>query len=284
MRRRPPPGRSYAADAPTRQFLRYDEVGTATGTPYDAAGPAPGGVCTAEDGSTWTVHADGTSATAFTSRLASLPVWRARSTQTTPPARQAQGNYFYYAFNWEKMDSTCPPPRSGHNHDERRAHGPFDHESVRRGGTDRQGCERHPGISQRRRTHPEPKEGNYDAASINALGLIGNISQLGRACFAAGTPLLTPDGAKPIEEFKVGNLVISAPEDNSDAPVVVCRVEKTVPTPRADRRIEPRRPDDPHHARAPLLRPGQGLDEGRCLGGRRPARRAPTAAGRPSND
>jgi hypothetical protein len=46
------------------------------------------------------------------------------------------------------------------------------------------------------------------------------------ACFAAGTPLLTPDGAKPIEQFKVGDLVLSAPEENPDAPVAPRRVEK----------------------------------------------------------
>jgi hypothetical protein len=46
------------------------------------------------------------------------------------------------------------------------------------------------------------------------------------ACFAAGTPLLTPDGAKPIEQFKVGDLVLSASEENPDAPVAPRRVEK----------------------------------------------------------
>ena len=44
--------------------------------------------------------------------------------------------------------------------------------------------------------------------------------------FAAGTPLLTPDGAKPIEEFKVGDLVLSAPEDDPNGPVAARRVEK----------------------------------------------------------
>src|SRR5207249_24080 len=33
-----------------------------------------------------------------------------------------------------------------------------------------------------------------------------------RACFAAGTPLLTPEGSKPIEQFKEGDLVLSRDE------------------------------------------------------------------------
>jgi hypothetical protein len=58
------------------------------------------------------------------------------------------------------------------------------------------------------------------------LGLADADVCLSNACFAAGTPLLTPDGAKPIEQFKVGDLVLSAPEDDPDGPVAPRRVEK----------------------------------------------------------
>ena len=58
------------------------------------------------------------------------------------------------------------------------------------------------------------------------MGLADADVCLSNACFAAGTPLLTPDGAKPIEEFKVGDLVLSAPEDDPNGPVAARRVEK----------------------------------------------------------
>jgi hypothetical protein len=44
------------------------------------------------------------------------------------------------------------------------------------------------------------------------------------ACFAAGTPLLTLDGCKPIEEFRVGDLVLSRAEVDADGPVVAKEV------------------------------------------------------------
>ncbi len=39
-----------------------------------------------------------------------------------------------------------------------------------------------------------------------------------RSCFAAGTPLLTPEGSKPIEQFRPGDWVLAAPEDDPEAP------------------------------------------------------------------
>ena len=45
------------------------------------------------------------------------------------------------------------------------------------------------------------------------------------ACFAAGTPLLTPDGAKSIEEFRPGDLVLSRPETAADGPLAAKAVE-----------------------------------------------------------
>lgn len=44
-------------------------------------------------------------------------------------------------------------------------------------------------------------------------------------CFAAGTPLLTPDGEKPIEQFRPGDWILSAPEDDPNAPLVYRQVE-----------------------------------------------------------
>jgi hypothetical protein len=54
-------------------------------------------------------------------------------------------------------------------------------------------------------------------------GYLGTRALL-KACFAAGTPLLTPDGCKPIEEFRVGDLVLSRAEEDADGPVVAKEV------------------------------------------------------------
>ncbi|MGO8751258.1 MAG: polymorphic toxin-type HINT domain-containing protein [Thermoguttaceae bacterium] len=68
--------------------------------------------------------------------------------------------------------------------------------------------------------------GNYGSAAMDAVGLLGNVSQMLRACFAAGTPLLTPDGWKPIEAFREGDLLLSASEDDPAAPIEPRRVEE----------------------------------------------------------
>jgi hypothetical protein len=39
------------------------------------------------------------------------------------------------------------------------------------------------------------------------------------SCFAAGTPLLTPDGARPIEQFQPGDMVLSRSELDPDGEV-----------------------------------------------------------------
>ena len=46
-------------------------------------------------------------------------------------------------------------------------------------------------------------------------------------CFAAGTPILTPEGSKPIEEIRPGDWVITAPDDDPDADPVPRPVEET---------------------------------------------------------
>lgn len=57
------------------------------------------------------------------------------------------------------------------------------------------------------------------------LGQAGfDLYSASQSCFVAGTPLLTPDGAKPIEQFVPGDLVLSRNEDDPDAPVVARRV------------------------------------------------------------
>jgi hypothetical protein len=47
-----------------------------------------------------------------------------------------------------------------------------------------------------------------------------------KACFAAGTPLLTAEGSKPIEEIRVGDRVLSRPEGDVAAPVQAMVVEE----------------------------------------------------------
>jgi Pretoxin HINT domain len=67
--------------------------------------------------------------------------------------------------------------------------------------------------------------GNALQVGGGLLGLAGNANTiLNTACFAAGTPLLTPDGSKFIEDFRVGDLVLSRHEDDPEGPVVAKRV------------------------------------------------------------
>jgi RHS repeat-associated protein len=46
------------------------------------------------------------------------------------------------------------------------------------------------------------------------------------SCFVAGTPLLTPEGDKRIEQFRPGDRIVSRPERNCEAPVEVKLVEE----------------------------------------------------------
>src|SRR5262249_37572320 len=41
------------------------------------------------------------------------------------------------------------------------------------------------------------------------MGAYAGFNKLGQSCFTAGTPLLTPDGSKPIEQFREGDLILS---------------------------------------------------------------------------
>jgi RHS repeat-associated protein len=58
-----------------------------------------------------------------------------------------------------------------------------------------------------------------------AMGCYGLLSVLGGPCFAAGTPLRTPEGDKRIEEFRPGDLVLSRDENNPEGTVEAKRVE-----------------------------------------------------------
>ena len=55
------------------------------------------------------------------------------------------------------------------------------------------------------------------------LGLLGGM--LG-SCFAAGTPLRTPEGSRPIEAFRPGDRVLAAPENDPEGPVTPRLVEQ----------------------------------------------------------
>lgn len=69
--------------------------------------------------------------------------------------------------------------------------------------------------------------GNFiGGGALLLLGALGLKSAQYRGCFAAGTPLLTPDGDKLIEDFKAGDLILTAPEGDPNAPLEVKQVEE----------------------------------------------------------
>jgi hypothetical protein len=47
-----------------------------------------------------------------------------------------------------------------------------------------------------------------------------------QACFAADTPLLTPTGSKPIDQFRVGDLLVSRSESDPEGPTEIKQVEE----------------------------------------------------------
>ena len=69
-------------------------------------------------------------------------------------------------------------------------------------------------------------KGNYLAAAFDGLAVFGNLFQAFMPCFAAGTPVLTPDGPRPIEALRPGDWVLSAPEEGPHGPVAPRRVEE----------------------------------------------------------
>jgi hypothetical protein len=67
--------------------------------------------------------------------------------------------------------------------------------------------------------------GNALQVGSGLLGIVGNVSTIkNTSCFAPGTPLLTPDGSKFIEDIRVGDLVLSRDEDDPEGPFVAKRV------------------------------------------------------------
>jgi hypothetical protein len=57
-----------------------------------------------------------------------------------------------------------------------------------------------------------------------AWGGRASLAQYLLSCFVAGTPLLTPEGSKPIEEFQPGDWVLSSPEGDPEGPVTARQV------------------------------------------------------------
>jgi hypothetical protein len=62
-------------------------------------------------------------------------------------------------------------------------------------------------------------------ATVGAVSSIGQLMN-NRVCFVAGTPLLTPDGAKAIEDFRPGDLVLSRNELDPEGPVEAKVIEE----------------------------------------------------------
>lgn len=73
--------------------------------------------------------------------------------------------------------------------------------------------------------------GNYLAAGLNVLGMLGNLTQLSRACFTGDTKLIARGawgcGWRRIDQITPDDEVLSRDEFNVNAPVVWKRVEET---------------------------------------------------------
>ena|GEM_PF-2623231 len=59
--------------------------------------------------------------------------------------------------------------------------------------------------------------GAVEHGGLALMGLLDVASAFGQACFAAGTPIVTRDGSKSIEEIRPGDYVLASPEDDPDA-------------------------------------------------------------------
>lgn len=69
------------------------------------------------------------------------------------------------------------------------------------------------------------KAGDKQGAMLNLLGALSHLAQGVIPCFPAGTHLRTKDGSKPIEEFQVGDKLLSAPEHDVEGAVEEREVE-----------------------------------------------------------
>jgi RHS repeat-associated protein len=70
------------------------------------------------------------------------------------------------------------------------------------------------------------QRGEYVGAALDLVSAGVSARRLFESCFAAGTPLLTPSGSKPIEHIAVGELLLSRAEGDPASPVAVKRVEE----------------------------------------------------------
>jgi hypothetical protein len=68
--------------------------------------------------------------------------------------------------------------------------------------------------------------GNWLGAAFDALSIFGSAAQFLQACFAAGTPIRTPEGAVAIEHIKPGDVVLSRSEFDPTGPVEAKVVEE----------------------------------------------------------
>jgi hypothetical protein len=76
----------------------------------------------------------------------------------------------------------------------------------------------------------EMADGHWMTAIWDAFGgvFLEGLSELAgsKFCFAGETPLRVPGGSRPIKDIRPGDYVLTAPEDNPEAPVVARMVEE----------------------------------------------------------
>ncbi len=72
--------------------------------------------------------------------------------------------------------------------------------------------------------------GAVEHGGLALMGILDVAAAFGQACFAAGTPILTPDGSKPIEAFRAGDWILSAPENDPEASPAPRQVEQVFQT------------------------------------------------------
>lgn len=70
--------------------------------------------------------------------------------------------------------------------------------------------------------------GSWAGAKVSALSeWVGSFFQSNNPnCFAAGTPLLTPDGSRSVEQFKPGDRLLSRPESDPQGALEVVEVDE----------------------------------------------------------
>jgi hypothetical protein len=71
------------------------------------------------------------------------------------------------------------------------------------------------------------ENGDLLGAADELLSAKSGFGKAGQNCFTAGTPVRTPGGARPIEDFRVGDLVLTRFEGEPDGPVRSRRVVET---------------------------------------------------------